>query len=88
MNGSIRVNIASGTFATGNSYPLISYTSIGGTGGFVLGSLPRGLTASIVTNGGNIIALNVTAYSPATDVWTGAINTNWDIGTTTNWLVR
>jgi autotransporter-associated beta strand protein len=87
LNGQTFVNIIGGTFAVGNTYPLIKFGSIGGTGGFVLSSLPHGLTANIVTNGGNTIALNVTAYAPVVDVWTGSVNTNWNIGGTANWLI-
>lgn len=87
VNGTIRVDIGAGAFASGNSYPLIAFNSISGSGGFVLGSVPRGMSsASIVTNG-STIALSVVVGSTAIDVWTGVVNTNWDISTTTNWLV-
>ena len=87
LSGQTIVNIIGGSFTVGQTYPLIGFTSISGSGGFAVGTLPRGLSASIVTNGGNTIALNVTAYTPSVDVWTGSINTNWDITTTTNWLI-
>ena len=50
---------------TGNVYPLISASSISGSGGFSL-SIPSTIVANLVTNGGNTIALNVTS----------AVNTN------------
>ena len=85
LAGPTTVNINGGSFVVGNSYPLISYTSISGAGGFQLGVLPRGMAATIVTNGGNTIALNVTGFAPVKNVWTGSVNTNWDIATTANW---
>lgn len=85
LAGQTTVNITGGSFLAGNVYPLIRYASIGGAGGFKVGSLPRGMTAGIVTNGGNTIALNVTAYAPVKNVWTGSVNTNWDIALTSNW---
>jgi len=85
LAGQTTVNINGGSFVVGDTYPLISYTSIGGAGGFQVGSLPRGMAGSIVTNGGNTIALSVTAFTPAKNVWTGSVNTNWDIATTANW---
>lgn len=88
LAGQTTVNINGGSFVAGNIYPLISFTSIGGAGGFTVGSLPRGMTAVIVTNGANTIALNVTAFAPVKDVWTGSVNTNWDIATTANWLTN
>ena len=85
LAGQTIVNITGGSFLAGNAYPLIRYASIGGAGGFTVGSLPRGMTAGIVTNGGNTIALNVISYAPVKNVWTGSVNTNWDIGITANW---
>jgi autotransporter-associated beta strand protein len=85
LAGQTTVNLTGGSFVVGDTYPLISYTSIDGTGGFQVGSLPRGMAASIVTNGGNTIALSVTSFTPAKNVWTGSVNTNWDIVTTANW---
>jgi fibronectin-binding autotransporter adhesin len=87
LNGQTIVNIIGGSFTGGQTYPLISSTGISGPGGFALGTLPRGLVANLVTNGGNTIALYVTGYVPSFDVWTGAVNTNWDINGTSNWLV-
>ena len=66
-------------------YPLIAVPSVAnitGSGSVVIGSLPRGVTANIITNG-NAIAVNVTAYLQ--NIWTGSVNTNWDIATTANW---
>lgn len=66
-------------------FPLIKYDgTIGGSGfgGLQLGTLPAGVTATLVNNTGNhTIDLNVTA---AGIQWTGANSTAWDIGTQ-NW---
>lgn len=83
--GTVTINILSGGLLTGNQYPLIRFTSYNNGGTFTLGSLPVGVTANLVTNGGNTIALNVTAAVPA--IWTGVTDNNWDINTTTNWTI-
>ena len=57
LSGQVVVNVQGTNFAVGQ-YPLISYASITGTGGFVLGSLPAGVIANITTNA-NTIVLNV-----------------------------
>ena len=59
LSGHVVVNAQGGIFATVGQYPLISSGSISGTGGFVIGSLPTGVTANIITNGSAIV-LNVT----------------------------
>jgi autotransporter-associated beta strand protein len=82
LKGTTMINISSGSFIAGQTYPLISYTNISGTGGFKLGTLTYGVTASLITNG-NSIVLNVTALAPI--VWNGSFNGIWDIATTANW---
>jgi autotransporter-associated beta strand protein len=67
LSGQVMVNVQGTNFAVAQ-YPLISYGSIAGTGGFAVGSLPAGVTANIITNG-NSIVLNVTqvpVIGPAT----------------------
>ena len=86
INDPTTINILSGSFAAGHSYPLIAFGTINGTAGFTLGTLPPLLVATIVTNG-NTIALNVTS-SPSIEVWKGTINAHWDVGTTANWSVN
>ena len=80
-DGVVTVNVA-GSFVSGGQYPLIKFSNYTGTGGFVLGTLPAGTTANLVTNGG-FIKLNVTVATPL--VWKGNVSTNWDIATTANW---
>jgi len=68
-------------------FPLIKYNgTIGGNGfgGLALGTLPAGVTATLVDNSGNhTIDLQVTT---AGIQWTGVHSTNWDIGSTVNWF--
>jgi autotransporter-associated beta strand protein len=82
--GTVTINV-SGSFGAGLQYPLIKFTSYTGAGGFVLGSVPTGVTANLVTNG-STIALNVSAALPL--IWKGNISANWDISTTANWTLN
>ena len=81
MGGQVTVNIGSGTFAAGNSYPLIQWTASGPANAtsFTLGASP-GLTATFSVSGSTLY-LNVAAVS---DIWTGAVSGNWDTSTA-NW---
>jgi autotransporter-associated beta strand protein len=84
VNGVITVNIADGLPQLGQ-FPLIKYASRTGSGNFVLGSLPIGIVASIVTNVPNSsIDLNITTVN--TPRWGGQAGGTWDIGLTTNWV--
>ncbi|HYG23071.1 MAG TPA: autotransporter-associated beta strand repeat-containing protein [Verrucomicrobiae bacterium] len=76
--GPITVNVNSGSFTVGQSYPLVSWTS--GSPTFNLGIVIGAVGNLQVV--GNTLRLNVTALSY---VWTGAADANWDIGTV-NWL--
>ena len=81
LAGTVTVN-AQG-FINAGQYPLISSAGgITGSGNFVLGTLPAGAAATILTNG-NAIVLNVTT-GPSLQIWTGASSGNWD-NVTTNW---
>ena len=69
-------------------FPLIKYTTLSGGGysAFSLGSLTPGIQAVLVNNTANhSIDLHITQ---AVDflTWSGAVNGNWDINTTANWL--
>jgi len=73
------------------TYNLINYTTISGVGfsAFTLGALPPGTTASLVNNTAatpKVIQLVVSAIAP--QIWSGAVNTNWDIATTLNWKLN
>lgn len=81
VGGTVTVNINTGTFAAGNSYPLIHWTGSGpaNASAFVLGTSP-GLSATFSVVGSTLY-LNVTAVS---DIWTGVLSGDWDT-TTANW---
>jgi autotransporter-associated beta strand protein len=82
LNGTVTVNAQGATITVGQ-YPLIaSAGGITGTGGFVVGTLPLGAVATIITNGNTIVLDVTTAPSPL--VWAGTVNNNWDTATT-NW---
>jgi autotransporter-associated beta strand protein len=72
VNGGVTVvNINSGTFHIGNSFPLLSWTS-GSPPAVTLGFV-AGAAGNLITNG-NSIQLNVISLTP---VWTGATSGNW-----------
>ncbi len=84
VSGVNTLNIADGLAQLGQ-FPLIKYGSRTGSGSFVLGALPTGVVASLVTNGPNSsIDLNITTVN--TPRWDGQAGGNWDIGLTTNWV--
>jgi fibronectin-binding autotransporter adhesin len=80
--GPITVNVASGSFAVGQSYPLFSWTS-GTAPAVTLGSLV-GAVGNLSTNGTKI-QLNVTGLAY---VWTGLTDGTWDKTTPNNWKVN
>jgi autotransporter-associated beta strand protein len=73
------ININSGTFIVGESYPLLSWSS-GSPPTVTLGTV-NGASGTLSTNG-NTIQFNVTSLPR---VWTGASNGNWDASTAGNW---
>ena len=83
----VTVNITGPIPATGE-YPLIQYS--GGetaSAAFKLGTLPSGVSATLVDDGSSSVYLNVTATPVQTEIWTGAASSAWDINTTANWLI-
>jgi autotransporter-associated beta strand protein len=60
VNGAVSINIASGAFAAGQTYPLLAYGSIGGSGSFVLKNLPAGVSGTLNT-GASPVSLTVTS---------------------------
>jgi autotransporter-associated beta strand protein len=78
--GTVTVNINSGTFTVGQSYPLLSWTS--GTVPTVSLGVLNGYIGNLSFSG-NTLKLNITgtAYS-----WTGLNNGNWDTTTANNWI--
>jgi autotransporter-associated beta strand protein len=79
--GTVTINITSGTFAAGNNYPLVQWTTSGpaDASAFVLGVSP-GLTATLSVSGSTLY-LNVSGVS---DIWSGGTDGNWD-SATPNW---
>ena len=84
--GVTMINVADSLPQLGQ-FPLIKYPPGGltGSGSFVVGSLPVGVSASIVTNiGNNSIDLNITAVSQLR--WDGQAGGTWDLGPDTDWV--
>ncbi len=84
LNGTNTIKVVGGSLTAGQSYPLITYTTLSGSGTYNT-SLPGGVVGSITTIG-NTIYLNVTAIGA--QIWKGNVNTSWDIEATTNWTVN
>lgn len=84
--GSVLIHITGGFDLTVGQFPLVDYAGAIGGGGFnafTIGSLPAGVSATLVNNTGNSsIDLNITA-APGLR-WTGANGNSWDYGTL-NW---
>lgn len=84
VHGTITVNIAD-TLPQVGQFPLVHYGSLGGSASFVLGTLPTGVVATLVTNVPNSsIDLNITTVNLPR--WEGQAGGTWDIGLTTNWV--
>ncbi len=80
--GPITVNVNSGSFTIGQSYPLFSWGS-GSAPAVTLGTLV-GAVGNLTTSG-NTIMLNITGLAY---VWTGIADGNWDITTANDWKVN
>jgi autotransporter-associated beta strand protein/T5SS/PEP-CTERM-associated repeat protein len=84
VNGAVTINIADSLPQIGQ-FPLVHFGALTGSGGFVIGSLPTGIVANLVTNVGNsTIDLNISGVNLPR--WEGQAGGNWDIGLTTNWI--
>ena len=86
MNGTCTINIdPNSSLSVGPDFPLIQYGTLAGSGHLVLGTLPPGVTAALVTNTVNsTIDLQVIAvFQPR---WEGQAGGDWDVQITTNWL--
>jgi autotransporter-associated beta strand protein len=83
VNGTVIINIADALPQVGQ-FPLISYGSKTGTG-YVLGTLPFGVTAALVDDtANNSIDLNITAVNLPR--WDGSAGGDWDLDLTANWI--
>lgn len=78
-SGLVTINVNSGTFAVGQSYPLLSWTT-GPAPAVSLGAV-IGAVGNLSTNG-NTIRLNVTELAL---IWSGANSGTWDASTPNNW---
>ncbi|HOX57735.1 MAG TPA: autotransporter-associated beta strand repeat-containing protein [Candidatus Paceibacterota bacterium] len=84
--GSVQVNVSGGVGVTPGQFTLVDYSGAisGGFSSFTLGTLPPGVTATLVDNVANSsIDLNIT-LAPGL-VWKGLNGSSWDYGTV-NWL--
>lgn len=83
-NGVTTVNVTDGVPQVGQ-FPLIKYSTLAGTGSFVIGSLPTGVIALIVTNTVNgSIDLAITSVNQPR--WDGQAGATWDTLSDTNWV--
>ena len=80
----ISANVSGGNLSNG-TFTLVSYGSIANTYNFALGTLPRGVAATLQDNPPNV-DLAITAVNPLT--WRGTNGNNWNINTTTNWVLN
>lgn len=81
VNGVVTINIADLNIDLG-TIPLLQYGSKTGSGSFVLGTLPTGVTANLVTSASGV-SLNVSSL--AQPKWDATASGIWDT-TTINWI--
>ncbi len=85
VEGNNVIDISGGSIPV-TSIILINYTNKSGTGDFVLGTLPPGVTATL-TDTGSALVLNVTSPSGNSYVWSAGsgdwdfVTPNWNSGT-------
>jgi autotransporter-associated beta strand protein len=84
VNGVITINIADG-FPQLGQFPLIKYGGRTGSGSFVLGSLPIGVTASLSNNVANS-SVDLVINGVNQPRWDGQAGGTWDTGADTNWI--
>lgn len=84
VNGTITININDG-FSQVGQFPLIQFPNgdLTGSGHFVLGSIPTGVTANLVVTSTSV-SLDITAVT--LPVWQGLAGGTWDLSGTTNWI--
>ncbi len=84
-SGTVTINVANGLQLSQGQIVLVDYDgTISGGFNFVLGTLPSGVTATLVDNVANSsIDLNITGVP--SQRWTGAIDAQWDFSTQ-NWI--
>ena len=88
----LRLNPVLGSFAVGN-YTLITNqnaTLTGTAAGNLVVQVPRGITATLddATFPGSLL-VNISGVStPVLNIWTGAVNGDWDVNATANWATN
>ena len=90
VNGTCTINISNGTLFAGQ-FPLLQYGSQTGSGVFILGALPGGVTASLTNNLTNSsIDLVVTASLGYNNIiyWNGNASALWDTNSSANWKLN
>lgn len=77
LNGTVTVNVLNPALLTTGPITLVDTIGTrGGTGTYVLGTLPAGVNASLSEAGGDLV-LTINSISPIYQ-WTGATNAVWD----------
>lgn len=74
-NGTTTINVSGSALAPG-TFELIHFTSASGLGNFVLGSLPLGVSATLVTNATSV-SLNISSAVKSL-AWSGFASGDWD----------
>jgi autotransporter-associated beta strand protein len=82
--GTVTINVADAVPQLGQ-FPLIKYGVLSGAPTLILGSIPTGVSATLVNNtANNSVDLNITGINLPR--WDGEAGGTWDIGVTTNWV--
>jgi fibronectin-binding autotransporter adhesin len=84
VGGATTIDFATLTPAPG-TIPLISYGSLSGFANLSLGTLPLGMTASLVNNTA-ASTIDLVVASLALPRWNGNLSGVWDVGGTANWI--
>ncbi len=84
VNGTVTVNVAS-IASQVSQYPLVKYTSKTGSGVFVSGPLPLGVSGFLSNNIANS-SIDLVITSVNVPRWEGLAGGTWDLSGTTNWI--
>ena len=79
-SGAVTINVNSGTFTLGQTYPLLTWTT-GSAPTASLGVL-NGFTGFLTNDPANTVSVVITGTAY---VWTGLNNGSWDLSTANNW---
>jgi autotransporter-associated beta strand protein len=82
VNGTCTLNLAGGAITAGQ-FSLVKYSSQSGASGFVLGTLPGGVSVVLSNNVANS-SVDLVVY-PGSIAWNGNVSAVWDINATVNW---